>query len=165
MRVPGYARVLAFLHVHRKSVTILAIVATVLLAANISLVLAFHQSSEVDGVRVATDREAYGVGQTVKVTLYLVNKLDQAFDTCVSSRDVFFKGPFGTGDGIGTSILYTQDPHCGNIQPGSERLEAVLDQWRPLLPGIYDIQVGMTTVDPSFPVFRGNANILVVPLA
>ena len=165
MRVPGSARVLAFLHVHRKSVTILAIVATVFLAADISSVLAFRQTSEVDGVRVATDREAYRVGQTVRVTLYLVNKLDHAFDTCVGSRDVIFKGPIGAGEGLLTSIDYPPDPHCGNIQPGSERLEVVIDQWRPLLPGVYNIQVGMKTVDPSFPVFMGNTTILVVPLA
>jgi len=106
-----------------------------------------------------------GARTDLRVTLYLVNKLDHAFDTCVGSRDVVFKGPFGTREGLGMFIDYNPYPHCGNIQPGSERLEAVLDQWRPLLPGVYNIQVSMTTVDPSFPVFRGNATVLVVPLA
>ena len=136
----------------------------VVLAVDVGCVLAFDQRVLVDGVRVNTDREAYGAGQTIKVSMFLVNKLDQVFDTCIGYREVSFEGfPF-PGDGQGASVDYPRDPHCGSIQPRSERLEAVLD-WRLLLPGTYTVTVSMRTISPSLPLFKGNSTILIVPLA
>ncbi len=75
---------------------ILAVVVTVFVAADVGSVLAFDQRVLVEGVRVDTDREAYGVGQTIRISMFLVNKLEEVFDTCVGSRQVFFTGPLST---------------------------------------------------------------------
>ncbi len=155
---------LAFVRAHKRKVAILAVVVTVFVAADVGSVLAFDQRVLVDGVRVATEKESYGAGQNIRISMFLVNKLDQTFDTCVGERDVVFDGPLLSDGGLGTFIDYNPDPHCGSVQPGTERLEAVLD-WRLFVPGVYTITVSMKTISPSLPLFKGISTILIVPFA
>ena len=61
----------------------------VVLAVDVGCVLAFDQRVLVDGVRVNTDRKAYGVGQTIKVSMFLVNKLDHFRHIYWLSRSFF----------------------------------------------------------------------------
>jgi hypothetical protein len=167
LQIRGLGRVLPFLHVHRRVFTLVAIVAVVLFAAEIASVFAFDSRTEIDGVRVATDKEVYGIGQNVRVSLYLVNNLDYAIDWCTDSRNVHFRGPLGGHEGFGESILYNPNPRCGSIQPGSERLESTYEHWRPFIPGVYTIEASMSTVGESslYPLYRGTKTILILPIA
>ena len=166
LQIRGLGRVLLFLHVHRRVFTLVAVVAVVLFAAEIASVFAFDSRTEIDGVRVATDKEVYGIGQNVRVSLYLVNNLDYTIDWCTDSRNVHFRGPLSGRQGFGESILYTPNSRCGSIQPGSERLEATYD-WRMLIPGVYTIEASMSTVGESslYDLYRGTKTVLVLPIA
>lgn len=167
LHIRGLSRVLPFLHVHRRVFTVVAVVAVVLIVAEIASVFAFDSRTEIEGVRVGTDKEVYGIGQNVRVSLYLVNNMDYTIDWCIGSRQVLFRGPLGSGEGLLTSIDYGPDPRCGSIQPGSERLEATYDHWRPLIPGVYTIEASMRPVGQSSfsDSYRGNTTILVLPIA
>jgi hypothetical protein len=147
----------------------LTIATIVLVTAETASVLAFDPKGEIDGVRVHTDKEVYGMGRDIRVSLYLVNKLDHTIGNCVSTRDLTFRGPLGLDGGLGHHIDYSgPDPQCGTIQPGSERFEATYE-WSLPIPGVWTVEASMqitgqssSTLNPSF---KGSTTILVLPLA
>ncbi len=160
---PSWLR--GFVHKHRKLVRVLIVAAIVLVAFDVGALLTFQQAVQVEGSRIQTDRQSYGIGQSARVSLYVVNNLDYSFDACVSSYSLLFKSPVGLSEGLGASIDYNT-PHCNVVLPGSERLVDSSILYGPfIIPGVYTLEVTLGTSNSSLPKFTGSATLLVVPVA
>lgn len=125
---------------------LVAILFVSFIAANIASAMAFDPTVSVDGARIETDKKVYMVGETVNITVYIVNKLNRSIGECATNILLEVTGPLGNAYRAMRFHLCAGERF---LRPGSEAY-LMQDTWPAwAVPGTYTIEVFIGSVLPA----------------